>query len=178
MRRIADLSGQRLKWEQPSALKMEYELRTEDGELAATLRFRSSFGSFATAESADGCWTFKRVGFWQTRVTVRPCGSDDDIAIFKNNTWSGGGTLELSSERTFRATTNCWQSKFAFETEAGERLIEFETGGLLHLWATVGIQPSIITMTELPLMVTLGLYLIVMIRIDTTTAAAVGGAAG
>jgi hypothetical protein len=91
-------------------------------------------------------------------VTVRPCGTDDDIAIFKNNTWSGGGTLELSSERTFRATTNCWQSKFAFETEAGEKLIEFETGGLLHLSATVGIQPSIITMTELPLMVTLALY--------------------
>ena len=46
---------------------MEYELRAGD-MLAATLRFRSSFGSFATAEDGDGCWTFKRVGFWQTSV--------------------------------------------------------------------------------------------------------------
>ena len=175
MRRIADLYGQRLKWEQPSALKMAYEMRTADGELAATLRFRSSFGSFATAESADGCWTFKRVGFWQTKVTVRPCGSDDDIAVFKNNTWSGGGTLELSDGRTFQATTNFWQSKFGFETEAGEKLIQFETGGLLRLSATVEIQASAVTIDELPLMVMLGCYLIVMMQSDT--AAAAGAAA-
>lgn len=52
MRRIAELVGQSLKWEQPSALKMNYELRTGDGELAALLHFRSSLGSFATAETA------------------------------------------------------------------------------------------------------------------------------
>src|SRR5262249_40915765 len=154
-----------------SALKMEYELRTGDGEVAATLRFRSSFGSFATADSADGCWTFKRVGFWRTRVTVRTCGSDDDIAIFRNNTWSDGGTLELSNGKTFQATTNSWQTKFRFETEAGEKLIEFEIRGLLHLTATVKIQPSSLTVDELPLMVMLGLYLIVMMHIDATTAA-------
>ena len=56
MRRIAELVGQSLKWKQPSALKMNYELRTGDGELAALLHFRSSFGSFATAETTDDCW--------------------------------------------------------------------------------------------------------------------------
>ena len=96
MTRVADLAGRLLKWEQPSLLKMEYDLHTGDGELAATLRFRSSFGSFATADSADGCWTFKRVGFFQTRVTIRQCGEETDSATFKNNTWSGAGTLEFS----------------------------------------------------------------------------------
>ena len=93
---------------------MEYELRTEGGEPAATLRFRSSFGSFATAEGADICWTFKRIGFFQTQVTIRACGSDDDIAHFKNNTWTSGGTLDLADGRTFQATTNFWQTKFGF----------------------------------------------------------------
>ncbi|HEY0722558.1 MAG TPA: hypothetical protein VGD41_00915, partial [Pyrinomonadaceae bacterium] len=65
MRKIADVVGQELEWVQPSVFKMQYELRAGD-ELAATLRFRSSFGSLATGESADGCWTFKRIGFWQT----------------------------------------------------------------------------------------------------------------
>ena len=50
MKRIANLVGQSLKWEQPSVLKMHYELRTGGGDVAATLQFRSSFGSFATAE--------------------------------------------------------------------------------------------------------------------------------
>ena len=171
MRRIADLVGQSLKWEQPSALKMNYELRTGDGELAALLHFRSSFGSFATAESADDCWTFKRIGFFQTKVTIRACGSDHDIAIFKNNTWSGGGTLQLADGGTFQAATNFWQTKFAFETESGEKLIGFEKGGLLHLSATVEIQPNAVSRAELPLMVTLGCYLIVMMNMDDAIAA-------
>lgn len=150
---------------------MQYELRA-GGELAATLRFRSSFGSFATGESADGCWTFKRVGFWQTKATVRLCGADADIAVFKNNTWSGGGTLELSDGRKFPATTSFWQTKFGFETELGERLIEFKRGGLVHLSATVEIEPSAVRMPELPWMVMLGWYLTVMMHMDASVAGA------
>ena len=171
MRRIADLIDQSLTWQQPSWLKMDYELRTKDAEVSATLRFRSSFGSLATAESADGCWTFKRVGFWQTRVTIRPCGSDAEIGIFKNNTWSGGGTLEFLDGRKFQATTNFWQSKFGFETESGEKLIEFESVGLLHPALTVVIDPIAVSKPELPLMVMLGCYLVVMMRTDAAAAA-------
>ena len=175
MRRIAELSGQSLNWEQPSALKMHYELRA-GSEVVSTLRFRSSFGSFATAESEDDCWTIKRVGFWQTKVTIRSCNSGDDIASFRNNTWSGGGTLELADGRTFPATTNFWQTKFGFETDSGEKLIQFESSGLLHLSVTVEIHPSAIKMRELPLMVLLGCYLIVMMKMDASTAAGVLGA--
>jgi hypothetical protein len=171
MRKIAELVNQSLEWKQPRALKMEYELLTGADELAATLRFRSSFGSFATAESADDCWTFKRIGFFQTKVTIRPCGSDDDIAIFRHNTWSGGGTLEFADGRTFQATSNFWQTKFGFETESGEKLIEFEKGGLLHLSAAVEIQPGATGIAELPLMVSLGCYLVVMMNMDATIAA-------
>lgn len=178
MRKIAGLAGRELKWVQPSVLKMEYELRA-DNELVATLRFRSSFGSFATGESLDGCWTFKRVGFWQTRATVRPCGADTDIGIFKNNTWSGGGTLELPDGRTFPGTTNFWQTKFGFNnTESGETLIEYKTGGLLQLSATVEIQPNAVSMPELPWMVMLGLYLIVMMQTDATVAGSSVAATG
>ena len=177
MRKLAERFDQSLKWGQPSAFKNEYELRTGGGELAATLRFRSSFGSFATAESEDGCWTFKRVGFWQTKVTVRACGSDAEIAVFKNNTWSGGGTLEFADGRSFPASTNFWQTKFGFETESGKPVIQFESGGLLHLSATVGIEPNAASLPELPLMVILGCYLIVMMHMDAGIAAGAGGAA-
>ena len=61
MRKINSVQH-RLEWVQPRALKMYYELRS-DNELIATLGFRSLLGSFATAESAEGCWTFKRTGF-------------------------------------------------------------------------------------------------------------------
>lgn len=57
MKRMADLAGRELRWVKSDG----YELRDGD-TVAATLRFRSMWGSLATAESADGCWTFKRVG--------------------------------------------------------------------------------------------------------------------
>lgn len=51
VKNLAEVIGRELEWVQPSAWKMEYELRTGD-ETIATLRFRSSFGSFVRAESA------------------------------------------------------------------------------------------------------------------------------
>lgn len=169
MRKTAELVGQQLEWVQPSVFKMQYELRADD-ELAATLRFRSSFGSFA-----DGCWTFKRMGFWRTRVTVRACGDDVDIATFQNNTWSGGGTLELSGGRKFLATTNFWQTNLEFQDELGSTLIKFKSGGLIHFSAIVSVEPNAISLSELPWVVMLGWYLIVMMYMD---AAAAAGAVG
>lgn len=172
MKKIAELTGQELKWVQPSAFKMHYELRA--GEvLAATLHFRSSFGSLATGESADGCWTFKRVGFLQTRVTIRNCGQDTDMAVFRNNTWSGGGTLELSDGRKLQASTNLWQSKLEFKNETGETILRFNSGGLIHLSAEVEIGPQAYKIVELPWMVMLGWYLTVMMNMDAAAAVAV-----
>jgi hypothetical protein len=169
VKKITEMIDRELKWVQPSAWKMQYELRAGD-ELIATLRFRSSFGSFATGESGDGCWTFKRVGFWQTRVTIRGCESEMDIAMFKNNTWSGGGALELPDGRKILATTNFWQTNFEFRTEAGESLVGFKTGGLVHFSAAVEIEPNAAGMPELPWIVMFGWYLAVMMYMDTASA--------
>jgi hypothetical protein len=172
MKKITSLMDRELKWVQPNTFKLEYELRADD-ELAATLRFRSSFGSLATAESADGCWTFKRVGFWQTRATVRHCGADVDIATFKNNTWKGGGTLELPDGRKFLANTNFWQTQYEFKTETGEKLFGYRNiGGVLNLSAQVQIEPQVISLPELPWMVMLGWYLALMLHRDSAAAAA------
>ncbi len=98
--------GRDLKWTQPRAGQREFVLKDADDTVAA-LRFRSAFGSFATVEAADGSWTMKRVGFWQTRVTICPAGSETEIACFRNNTWSAGGTLEFPDGRRLRANTSC-----------------------------------------------------------------------
>src|SRR3954469_12559397 len=101
MKQIADITSAELRWQQPSALHQQYELRADD-TIVVTLTFRSAWGSFATTESAAGCWRFKRAGFWQTRTTVRQCGSADDLATYHHNTWSGGGTITLADGRAFQ----------------------------------------------------------------------------
>lgn len=171
MRKITELNDG-MEWVQPDGLKMQYELHA-GGDVAATLRFRSSFGTLPTAESADGCWTFKRVGFFQTRVTVRTCGADNEIAIFNNNTWTSGGALEFPDGRTFRATSNFWQTKLEFQTEQGDVLVEFKRGGVLHISARVLLRSGVLRTADVPLMVMLGWYLIVMMAQDAAAAAVI-----
>lgn len=177
MKSILTVTDQPLKWIQPSAFHMKYELLAGE-ELVATLGFRSSFGTLATAETADGCWTFKRVGFWQTRLTVRSCGEEQDLAVFKNNTWSGGGTLEFPDGRVFRATTNFWQTRLEFKATEDQPIVAFHSGGVFHLSAEIQVTQEATHLPELPLFLCLGLYLIIMMQQDSATAAAaVGGAA-
>lgn len=177
MMRMAEVVTRSLQWTQPSALRMNYELRVGEGEeVASTLRFRSSFGSFATGESQDGCWTFKRVGFWKPRVTVRTCGSEEDIASFANQTWSGGGTLTLADGREFRVSNNFWQTKLEIQDRSEEMLIRFHNGGVIHLSAKVEVAPEGARLAELPWMLMLGWYLIVMTHRDSGAASAAAAA--
>jgi len=169
MNKIANFVGLSLQWHRPSLFKAEYELKSGDA-LVATLRFRSAWGTFATAQSDDGCWTFKRVGFWQTRATIRPCGSEEEIASFRNNTWSGGGTLLFPDGRQYPANTNFWQTQYEFKTEAGESLIHYRNRGLFGSSAEVTILPKAQEVPELPWMVMLGWYLIVMMQNDSAAA--------
>ena len=174
--KMTELIGHGLKWVQPHMLKMEYELRAEE-IVAATLHFRSSFGSLATAESADGSWTFKRAGFLQTRVTIRASGSETDLAVFRNNSWSGGGTLEFPDGRKYPANTNFWATKYEFKTEAGKVLISNKNiGGMLHMSSGIEIHAAAENIAEMPWMVLLSWYLTVMMYMDaaaTTTIAVV-----
>jgi hypothetical protein len=166
-RRVADLAGRDLRWIKSDG----YELRDGD-DVVARLRFRSTWGTLARAESADGCWTFKRVGFLQTRVTIRKCESEDEIAVFKNSSWTGGGTLEFPDGRRLTADTSCWMTKFAFSTEAGEPLVRFtKIFGLLKLSSTVEMLPAAATESAPPWLVMLGWYLTVQMHNDTAASA-------
>ena len=166
MRHIAQSSGSELKWVQPRALRMEYELRSGK-ELVATLRFRSSGDSLATAKSADGCWTFKRVGFWQNRTTVRSCVSEAEIALFRKDTWKAGGRLEMQDGRKLPVSTNFCETRYEIRSESGEPLIRYRTRGVLRLGARMEILPGA-ELPELPWMSMLGWYLGVMMHNDAS----------
>jgi len=178
MKNIRESIGRELIWTQPRFMRREFEL-ADGEELVETLRFRSSFGSLATVETAEGSWTFKRVGFFSTRVTVCPAGSEEEIASFRNSTWHGGGTLELPDGRRFRASTNFWMSRYAFQDPAEQPLVQFSRiRGAFNLAAQVEIAPAAAKLPELPWIVALGWYLAVKMRDDSSGAAAAAAAAG
>jgi hypothetical protein len=154
-------------------LRLEYELHSGE-DLVATLRFRGMFGTLATATSGDGSWTFKRVGFWQNRATIRRSGEDADLATFRNNTWAAGGELEFAGGRTFKATTNFWMTRFELVTGSESLLVRFHGGGFLRRSADVEIAPAARKEPELPLLVLFGWYLLVMLGRDAGSAAVAG----
>ena len=134
-----------------------------DEEALATLTFLTMFGSLAKGLSDDGCWTFKRAGFIRTYVTVRDWQEQEDLAIFRNNTWAGGGTLELADGTRYVANSNFWQTRYDIRTTDEVPLVTFERiGGLLHLSSDVIVHEQARRVRELPWLVMLGWYLTVM----------------
>lgn len=184
MEPIASKLDQELEWIQPKALQRYFELRAGE-QVLASLEFATSFGSLATASSADGIWTFKRVGFFNPRITIRRAGEDDDLAVYRTG-WTGAhGRLELNDGRTFAwHTANFWATQFYFSDSQGDPLVTFLSGidekkasDWFKIQARVRIDSGGERLAELPLLVLLGLYLIILHMEDAAAAAAVAGAA-
>jgi hypothetical protein len=170
MLKITQLTSHPLKWVQPS-MKMEYELLTGE-TLAATLKFRSMWGTLAFVNSGDGDWTFKRIGFWQNRASIRATDSEEDLAVFTNNTWSNGGLLKFSGGKCYKATTNVWMTRMEWLTEDEQPLVAFKIGGFFKHSAEVEIMSAAARLPELPILVLFGWYLILMLHRDTAASAA------
>jgi len=177
MIKLREAIGTELQWVQPHAFKREFELRSGESTIA-TLAFRSAFGSLATAQTDEGSWTFKRVGFWRSHVTVREAGRETDLAVFRNNTWSAGGALEFANGRVFRANSNFWQTAYQFTNANDEPLVRFtRVAGMFHFSCEVRVEPAGARLAELPWLISLGLYLIVKMRDDAAGAGAAAAAA-
>jgi hypothetical protein len=163
-----------LTWGQPTALARMYELKTDD-EVAGTLEFHNVSGSLATARVGTRCWTFKRVGFFQSRVVVRACGASPDVAVFRPQTWLGGGTLETTDGKRILVDTSFWKSVMRFTLDSGETLATLATSGVFHLTGTVQINSGSTELEQLPLLLSLGWYLVVMMHSDMAESAAIIG---
>ncbi len=172
MRRISEAIRHPLHWAQPKLFDQRYELQSGT-DVVATLTFRSAFGTMAEARSADGSWTFKRVGFWQTRATVRREDESHDLAVFEHNTWKGGGTLRIAGGPEVLITTNFWQSRIEFQLPDGDVLFRYLTEGFIRHEAGLEVLPRAERMAELPWLILFGWYLVVMMHQDAASASVI-----
>jgi len=76
---IKSVDATSLRWLRRNEKPLEFELLAGE-QSVLTLRWNSGTGTLATAESAGGTWTLKRVGFLNPQVSVRVPGSTDDVA--------------------------------------------------------------------------------------------------
>lgn len=174
---MSDLATHPSEWTGHGLLKRSYELRAGD-DVFATLRWDSAIGTRASAEAAGAAWTFKRVGFIRTHVTVRAPGSDADLAVFHPD-WLGNGTVELALGARWKwKCSGFWRHHFGFVTVGGEPLIEYQANSFkLPPGAKLVVSPQALALVELPLLVTLGWYVTVL-TLDDAGGAAAAAAAG
>jgi DNA-binding Xre family transcriptional regulator len=166
MKAFRELTQQELKLQQPSARKQEYELRA-DNELVGTLRWPKAFFSLCVAETADGSWTFDRLGFFNFRVTARVAGSEQDVLIYKPN-WTMTGTMEHVDGREFKLQgPNLCGNRFALvqkpaQGEDVELLTVKINFSILRASADVAIQPKLAQTEDAALLAMFSCYLVLM----------------
>lgn len=159
-----------LTWVRPKRLTQEYTL-LRDRTTLATLRFGKRMGSLASAEWGNSRWTFKRVGLFRPRVTVRVQGSEKDIAVFELG-WSWTGTLRFSPGPSYRWTSvSFWSQEWAFLREDGSAAVRFWQRALGRK-GRVKIESDSERLADLPVLVLLGWYLLVLIAREEDASAA------
>jgi hypothetical protein len=177
MRAIRQVADQELIWTQPKALERTFCLQAGE-EVLAILHWERAQGSLAVAETADGRWTFKRVGLLRPRVTVRLAGEDADLAALDFR-WNGGGELVFPGGSRFDwVCLNFWATLWGFKNRAGEQLILFRPKLNLKKRGTVVIERPARDLSELPLLTLLGWYLLSMMSDDAVTTAMAASTAG
>src|SRR5512139_1417780 len=114
MEQFVEISGRELFWAQPKTFERWFELRTPAASLAGLLVWEKAFGTLASAYTASERWSFKRVGFWNPRITVRRPGEEVDLGVFYPR-FFGNGTLEMSGGNQFRwEALNFWATQWGF----------------------------------------------------------------
>lgn len=174
MQPIPETGQQELVWVQPRARTLAYELYAGE-TLVATLSWQK--GSQAEANAAGCQWIFERGGFWHSRITARAADSDAEVAALTSR-WDGTGTLECAGGRRFRwSAENLWHTQWAWQDADGIPLMHFggkpgaEKGGRASK-GVVELTPAAVALTELPLLVLLGWYLVVLHAQHVATTAA------
>ncbi len=169
MKPLIDAMGSDLYWEQPKLSQRNFVLRSPDN-LFAQLDFTSTLNSTATASSADGNWIIKQMGFLSDQVSIMPVDSEVELASFQPNCMGSSGEIHFSVGGKYRWTViGLSGSKFIIDMLDGPDLITYKSGArnrkfssLFKQQAQVVIAPHAWHIIDLPVLVLLGWYLVIM----------------
>lgn len=121
MRAMWNATKPPLEWVDPMVRVPKYELHAGD-EVLARLSLEPLCRTFATVETADGCWTFKQTGVLATLVHIREAGADQDLAIFHPG-FLGRGLLRFSDGETFQWRRAHHDGGWSFQYRDGSVLL-------------------------------------------------------
>jgi hypothetical protein len=169
-----------LFWEQPNGWQRSFVLSSGEA-IYAKLDFNSAFSTLADAMTEGEHWTFKRVGCFSARVTVRRTGSKVDLATYYPN-WTGShGQIQFSTGELYTwRISNFWATRYSISKEDGIELFSYQSGSrnwkftnLFKQQVQVVLCPKAWQIKELPILILLGWYLVILQQEDSATAVVV-----
>lgn len=163
MKPLAESRGREWVWSRPRLLTRTWELRAGT-DLIASLESTGLLGGGARAVTADGTWRFRHTGLMRGRIEV--LGAEDDAVLGGLRPgWFGSGTLEWGERRLRWHRDDFWGRRWEFADEHDHPLVAFIRRPSF-LRSTTAVEPSESgrRLAELPLLVTLGFHLLIMMQ--------------
>lgn len=167
MKAIRNFTAPPLEWLDPVVREPRYELHAGD-EVLARLALKPLCRTFATAETADGTWTFRETGILSTLVHIREEGAQTDLAQFHPG-FLGRGILRFVDGESFRWRREHPRGGWAFRDMKGKAVLTLRlepppAGEPLphRTRAEVEIGPDSRANPRIPLLTAFGWYLLVL----------------
>lgn len=120
----------------PLGMALEHE-----GEALGKLEWARSGGSLARASCEDAAWTFKRVGLWRPRITIRLADENEEMGAFAPNL-AGAGSLAFDAGPQF-GWMQAWgwnRHEWAWSLATGSTAMSFRAGAERTIEVRVGHQ--------------------------------------
>lgn len=133
--------SQTLTWSKEPGSGHRAYLLGRNGSVVGSLRWQKMWGSLAVGKTPAGSWTFKRVGFFDVKVSVRLLDTETEIASFHPSMF-GGGRIVMRDGRSWRLQARGFFHK-AYEL--------YDSTGTLSLTLEESDQGAEITLRQLGL---------------------------
>jgi hypothetical protein len=171
MENISNYVGQQLFWLQPKVMERYYEFRSPDSALLASLKWGRGFAMSALAESANGMLIFERLGLFKSGISIRQSPTDIPIANYSPKVF-GKGILKFSDGRVYNfGPRDFWWRECAFTNSLGSPVVKFRNNRKIQSFSDifkargkVEVAPEAGNLAELPLLITFGWFLLMLIR--------------
>lgn len=174
MKKLVDCWGEELVWRRFKPLQPHYELHAGDG-VAARLT-QGLVSAKGEAQTVEAHWNFVRVGMFRTRIVVRDVASQAEVAAMP---WTGDRILEMANGNRFPLAQFNASGETGFVTMEGERLFGVQPGGFAKgHHAIVKVEEVARDLSELPLLLCLNWYAVMLAAKDAGQGAGAGGAIG
>jgi hypothetical protein len=161
-----DDQGAGLVWTRPKESKRQFELQVADNTILATRTWGR--GAHAQAQWGEIHYQFSRQGWFRPRIMVHAADSAEagtPIATFAQH----GGVLRFPGDRAFFWKKPQWlTSERLWVDSAATELVRFHPAR--HTTAAVTTPPGATHRPELPLLILLGQYLILLAAKDAEAA--------